>query len=75
MMIKRFTAPFAPSIIGVLVLMSPWTSLASAQDGHAHKAASQHHEPAPEATSNAGALVKIVRESTERFRNLSVAEA
>jgi hypothetical protein len=56
--------------------VSSWTSLASAQDFPTQKTTvSPHHEAAPDQKGNAGALVKIVRESTERFRRVSVAEA
>jgi len=47
---------------------------ALAQDGHSHTATPQQ-ELTPEQKSHASALIKIVRESTERFKNVSVAEA
>jgi hypothetical protein len=51
-----------------LVLLSTGALCALAQDGHVHTAA-------PEQQRNASALIKIVRESTERFKDVSVAEA
>jgi len=50
-------------------------SLALAQGDHMHGSASQRQELTPEQAAKAGALVKIVRESTERFQDPAVAEA
>lgn len=74
MTIGRFATQLAHSVIGVLVLMSGWPSLPLANDDHPQKTASNHHEPADQ-KDKAGALVKVVRESTERFQHVSVAEA
>jgi len=46
-----------------------------AQDGHSHTTTQQQNEMTQEQRRNANALVKIVRESTERFKDVSVAEA
>ncbi|HMH15918.1 MAG TPA: hypothetical protein VK578_22660 [Edaphobacter sp.] len=56
----------------VLLSMNPLRSLA--QDGHSHPS-QQQQEQTPEQKSRASALIKIVRESTERFKDVSVAEA
>jgi hypothetical protein len=56
-----------------LVLMNASSSRALAQDGHSHTP--QQHEMTPEQRNKANALVKIVRESTERFKDVSAAEA
>jgi hypothetical protein len=56
----------------VLLSMNPLRSLA--QDGHSHTSQLQQ-EQTPEQKSRASALIKIVRESTERFKDVSVAEA
>jgi len=55
------------SIIAVLMLASAGAS----------RAQTQHHELASDAKSraNANALVKVVRESTERFKDVAMAEA
>jgi hypothetical protein len=53
-----------------LVLMS-WTGGVMAQDGHSHQTTAQSKDPTPEQ----GALLKAVRESTERFKDVSAAEA
>jgi hypothetical protein len=74
MKVGRFTTQFQYSMIA-LVLMSVWPSRALAQDGHSHTLTTQHRELTPEQQSKAGALVKIVRDSTERFQDVSVAEA
>lgn len=75
MKIGRFATQFALSVIGILALMSSWPAAAVAQSDHTQTTASQHRELAPDQKNQAGALVKIVRESTERFRNVSVAQA
>ena len=69
MNVRRFARPFGYSTIGVLVLMGFLSALLRAQDQPVTRAA-QHHAPATE-----NALVKIVRESTERFRDVAAAEA
>ncbi|HYT65865.1 MAG TPA: isoprenylcysteine carboxylmethyltransferase family protein [Vicinamibacterales bacterium] len=52
----------ATSIVAVIALATAWQMPARAQDDHSH-------------TPSASALVKIVRESTERFKDVAVAEA
>jgi hypothetical protein len=55
--------------------MSGWPSRALAQDHRTHTLTAQHHESTSSRTDQAGAFVKLVRQSTERFRDVSVAEA
>jgi hypothetical protein len=57
-----------------LVLMSvgPWSALA--QVGHSHTMP-QQQELTPDQQHSAGALLKVVRDATERFKDVSVAEA
>ena len=57
------------------VLISVCCGRALAQDGHSHTQTPQHQELTPEQKSQANALVKIVRESTVRFKDVTVAEA
>ena len=57
-----------------LVFLSICPLRAFAQDSHSHTAAAEE-EMTPEQESKAGALVKIVREATERFKDVKVAEA
>jgi len=55
-------------LIGVLVLTASWSTPVRAQG-------KQHHQSPPEEKAAAGDLVKLVREVTERFEDVSVAEA
>lgn len=71
MKVERFAMQFEYSVIGVLVLMSVWPSRVLAQDHQSHTLTSQHQELT---SAQKSALVKIVRESTERFRDVSVAD-
>src|SRR6185369_8242831 len=57
-----------------LVLLNVCPSRALAQEGHSHTPAAQQDKTRPQ-KQNSGALLKIVRDSTERFKNVSVAEA
>ena len=60
---------FQHSIITLaLAALCPWT--APAQQGHAHETEAQS-----QLTPSQGALLKIVRDNTERFKEVSVAEA
>ena len=55
--------------------MSVCSSNVLAQDGHSHTLTQQAQQPTVDQRRQAGALLKIVRESTERFKDVSVAEA
>ena len=68
---RRFATQFQLSTIP-LILMSLCSLSAMAQDGHSHRSAPQQ---SPKALESVGELVRIVRDSTERFKNVSVAEA
>jgi hypothetical protein len=67
MKVRRLATVLAYSTIGVLVLTGSQSSSARSHDD---EAAARRHAPA----SN-NALVKTVREATERFRDVTVAEA
>jgi hypothetical protein len=69
--VKRFAKPFQYSVIA-LALISVGASRALAQDGHSHSA-TQHSEMTADQRSK-NALVKVVRESTERFKDVWMAE-
>ena len=56
-----------------LALLSGGILAAIAQDGHSH--ATPHRELTPDQKPKASELVKIVRDSTERFKDVHVAEA
>lgn len=61
-------------IIGCVLLSScPLPILA--QYAHSHATTAQHQVQTPEQKSKASALIQIVRESTERYQNVSAAEA
>jgi hypothetical protein len=68
MKIRRFATH---SIAGVLVLMSFSSSPVMAQSDHSHAAAA--HASANQ-KAKASALVKVVRDATERFHDVAVAE-
>src|ERR1700716_1756421 len=61
--------------LSALVLMNVCPSRALAQDGHSHTPTPQQNEMTLDQQSKAGALLKIVRDSTERFKDVSVALA
>lgn len=63
-MTGRFATQFKYSLSAMLVVAAVWPTRALAQDAHAHAPA-----------SDANALIKVVRESTERYKNVAVAEA
>jgi hypothetical protein len=72
MTVGRFTTHCTQIAIGVLMLAGV-PALASAQDDHAHgPAASQ--PMTPDQQTKAGALVSVVRDATERFKDSAVAE-
>jgi hypothetical protein len=70
----QFTTQFRYSMIA-LVLMSVCPLRALAQDGHSHMAAPQNQELTEYQRSRASALINIVREATERFKDVAVAKA
>ena len=69
--VRQFVTRFQYCLIA-LVLMSLCPLPTLAQEGHWHTP--QHQELMPDQRSKASALVKIVRESTERFKDVSEAE-
>lgn len=58
-----------------LTLVSGCASRALAQEGHTHSLSPQAQESNVNRKAEASALIKIVRESTERFKDVSVAKA
>jgi hypothetical protein len=57
-----------------LILMSVCSFRAVAQNGHSHTQTGQDQEQTLDQRNKASALLQIVRESTERFKDVSVAE-
>ncbi|MBZ5657263.1 MAG: hypothetical protein LAO56_18505 [Acidobacteriia bacterium] len=74
MKVRQFRRQFQHSIIA-LILVSVCPLRALAQEGHSHAAKPQPHKLTQAQSSEASALLKIVRESTQRFKDVSVAEA
>ncbi len=72
--VRRCAMPFQCSLLA-LALINVIPSRALAQDDHSHASTVQQDEMTPEQQRKAGALLKIVRESTERFKDVHVAEA
>ena len=70
--VGRFAMPLVYSLIAIFVLMGAGSSRALAQEDHTHRTAS---EGLDEQKNPASALIKVVRDSTERFQNVSAAEA
>jgi hypothetical protein len=62
MFVERFVKLFVGSSIGAVLAVGASPSLALAQSGHAHGA-------------KAGALIQLVRQSTDRFQDPAAAEA
>lgn len=75
MTVGRFAKQFRYSTIGALLLIGFWPSLALAQGDHMHGSTPPRQELTPDQKAKVGALIKVVRESTERFRNSAAAEA
>ena len=74
MKVGQFAAQMKYFLAGVLVLGAFWPLQAGAARP-AHTLTSQHQQSSPDQKKQAGAFVKLVRESTERFRDVAVAEA
>ena len=75
MKVGRFATQLGFSLAGILVFTAFSPSRALAQDHDAHMMAAQHQPQTAEQKKQANALVNIVRDATERFRNVSVAES
>ncbi len=72
--IRQLATQFQYSTVLALVLMSVWPSRALAQDDHSHMVAAQQSELTLEQNSQRNALIKIVRDNTERFQSVKEAE-
>jgi hypothetical protein len=69
---RRFAMQYS---MVAIVLINVCTSRALAQDEHAHAQTSQNQQLTPDRQHQRGELIRIVRESTERFKDVAVAEA
>jgi hypothetical protein len=74
MKVRQLARPIEYSLIGVIVLISLCATPSGAQD-HAHGLPAQSREQTTDQRNQTGALVKVVREATERFKDVAVAEA
>jgi hypothetical protein len=72
--VRRYATQLQYSMLA-LVLINVGSSRALAYDGHSNASTSHQHEMTPEQQRKAGALLKIVRDNTERFKDVTVAEA
>ena len=75
MKVGRFATGAKYSVVGLLFLVSGWPSRALAQGHDTHTLSAPQHEQTQEQRKQANALVQVVREATERFRDVRVAEA
>jgi hypothetical protein len=75
MKLERFATRLAYSLIGALTLVGPGPSLALAQQHDLHPSMSELHERNGDHKQQMNALVATVRDATERFRDVSLAEA
>jgi hypothetical protein len=73
MKIGRFSTHLVYPVIGLLAGVSSLPSRALAQDSRTDTLALHHHQPDQKA--GATGLLKVVREVTERFRDVEVAKA
>jgi hypothetical protein len=74
MRIVRLTIQLACALLGIIVFAESWTMLARAQHDGRHML-NQSHELSTGGKALSNDLIRIVRESTERFRDVAVAEA
>jgi hypothetical protein len=74
MKVGRCATQLKYSLVGVLVLTSFSPSPALAQDHDAHMMTSEQQPQTAEQKKQGNALVTIVRDATERFKDVSVAE-
>src|SRR5437868_8524356 len=72
--LRRFATHIQYSALA-LVVLSIGASCAVAQNAHSPMPAMPMNEMSREQQANAGALLKIVRESTERFKDVKAAIA
>jgi hypothetical protein len=72
--VRQFTTRFQYSSIALL-MMGVGSIPALAQDAHSHNQSAQHQELTPEQKSQASALIKVVRDSTERYKDVNAAKA
>jgi len=72
-LVRKLATHFRYPIICTLVLLGVWPFCTMAQDDHSHHE-SQQQELTAEQKSQQSALIKKVREATERFKDVAEAE-
>lgn len=70
--LRRFAIQYSMTAV---VLIGVCSSRALAQYEHPHTQTAQNQEMTPQRQHQAGELLRIVREATERFKDVAVAEA
>ena len=75
MRITSSSTRLAVFILGVAALVTLRPASLRAQAAHAHAGAAAIAEPTPRQEGKGGALVRTVREATERFQDVEVAKA
>jgi hypothetical protein len=75
MTIQTLSTQLGRALIGALAVVAFAPALPLAQVHDMHTAMSPQHEQSPEQKKEMNALVRIVREATERFRDVTVAQA
>lgn len=75
MSIRKSAVKLTVFVMGVVALAGVGRSTVAAQGAHAHAMAARPQAAASAQEAKAGALVRIVRESTERFQDVEVAKA
>ena len=70
--VSRFARNFQYAVIA-FALMSTWSLRAVAQENHSHGMTSQT-ELTPDQKIKASALIKVIRDNTERFKDVTEAE-
>ena len=79
MRMKIFRLTVISAVLGLMIggmpLMGAGPSRALAQEAHTHMITSQERDQTSEQKNEPSALIKVVRESTDRFQNVSAAQA
>ena len=76
MKIRKFTMPILYSLIAVFGFVSVGpSSRMLAQENHMHMTTSKSENQNSDAKNDTNALIKVVRDATERFQDVSAAEA
>jgi len=70
----RFARTLEYSVFAILVLIGAGSSRVLARESHTYPISSQQRDHAWEQNDQANALIKVVRESTERFKDVRAAE-